>query len=81
MSLLTNKRAFALNVEDVDPVLKKLNFPGKPLVDTEIKVSADFIDPGKLDTHTAVWDWGTVQLPLKGICNGNEWVRFSYGTT
>ncbi len=27
-------------------------------VNTEVNVSADFADPGVLDTHTAVWDWG-----------------------
>ena len=61
-----DQTTFALNVENVDPSVEKLNVPVKPLVDTEIKVSADFIDPGKLDTHTAVWDWGDGTTTTEG---------------
>lgn len=49
-SLTVNNVAPTLNVISLDKTLVPINTP--------INASADFTDPGSLDTHTAVWDWG-----------------------
>lgn len=61
------KTTFGLKVKNVEPSIQKVNVPVKPLVNTEIKVSADFTDPGKLDTHKAVWDWGDGTTTTEGV--------------
>jgi PKD repeat protein len=46
-------------VNNVAPTVGAISAPIDPVrVDTEISVSADFTDPGVLDTHTAEWNWG-----------------------
>ncbi|MFC1865001.1 PKD domain-containing protein, partial [Chloroflexota bacterium] len=48
-----------VTVNNVAPTVGVITAPVDPAeVNTEINVSADFTDPGILDTHTAVWDWG-----------------------
>lgn len=52
--------AYALiTVNNVAPTLGELTAPLDPLpINTEAAVSADFTDPGILDTHTTMIDWG-----------------------
>ncbi|MCJ7584251.1 MAG: PKD domain-containing protein, partial [Anaerolineales bacterium] len=46
-------------VNNVRPTVGPITAPLGPVqVDTAINTSATFTDPGVLDTHTAVWDWG-----------------------
>lgn len=48
-----------VTVNNVNPSLGTIIAPLDPVaVNTQITASADFTDPGVLDTHTAVWDWG-----------------------
>jgi hypothetical protein len=48
-----------VNILNVAPTVGTINGPAAPvLVNTNVTVSAAFSDPGVLDTHTAVWDWG-----------------------
>lgn len=51
--------SFQVNVANVAPAVGPISAPNSPLtVNTSISTSASFTDPGKLDTHTALWDWG-----------------------
>jgi len=48
-----------VEVLTVGPLVGPITAPVDPVqVNTEVNASADFTDPGVLDTHTAVWDWG-----------------------
>jgi hypothetical protein len=48
-----------VTVNNVPPHITSLTLPVDPVqVNTEITGSATFTDPGILDTHTALWDWG-----------------------
>jgi len=48
-----------VDVLNVAPMVLEITAPVAPVqVNTEISASADFTDPGILDTHTATWDWG-----------------------
>ena len=48
-----------VNVANVNPSVGAVSGPVDPLaVNTPANVSVAFTDPGVLDTHTAVWDWG-----------------------
>jgi len=49
-----------VNIANVTPTVSGLIIaPLEPVaINTLITVSASFTDPGVLDTHTAVWDWG-----------------------
>lgn len=49
----------AVTVVNLPPQVGPITAPDTPmLINTSISVSAVFTDPGVLDTHTAVWDWG-----------------------
>jgi hypothetical protein len=49
----------AVTVDNVAPTLGAISVDQVLVpVNTVINASADFTDPGTLDTHTAVWDWG-----------------------
>jgi len=45
-------------VGNVAPTVDPINGPTEASLGTEITVDATFTDPGLLDTHTAIWDWG-----------------------
>ena len=48
-----------VTINNVEPTVDPIIAPVDPvLVSTPVAVRANFIDPGTLDTHTAVWDWG-----------------------
>ncbi|MCL5958072.1 MAG: PKD domain-containing protein [Chloroflexi bacterium] len=48
-----------VTVRNVAPEVGAITAPVDPVaVDTPISTSAPFTDPGRLDTHSAVWDWG-----------------------
>ncbi|MFS0638330.1 choice-of-anchor L domain-containing protein [Mesobacillus foraminis] len=50
---------FNLIVKNVDPIINKLSgSTDSVMMGSEAKLTAKFTDPGVLDTHTAVWDWG-----------------------
>jgi len=49
-----------VTINNVAPSVGPISIDPEALVevDTFITASADFTDPGTLDTHTAVWNWG-----------------------
>jgi hypothetical protein len=48
-----------LNAINYPPVVGPITAPVNPVpVGATVNASAPFSDPDKLDTHTAVWDWG-----------------------
>jgi predicted extracellular nuclease len=48
-----------VTVNNVPPSVGPISAPADPvLVHTSVNATASFTDPGVLDTHTAVWDWG-----------------------
>lgn len=49
----------SVSVDNVAPTLGAISVDQVLVpVNTAINASADFTDPGTLDTHSAVWDWG-----------------------
>ncbi|MFB3166589.1 PKD domain-containing protein [Neobacillus sp. 179-C4.2 HS] len=51
--------SFNLIVKNVAPKVDPISVPLDPVpVNTSITASASFTDPGILDTHNAVWNWG-----------------------
>lgn len=49
----------AVTVDNVAPTLGAISVDVALVpVNTAINATADFTDPGTLDTHTAAWDWG-----------------------
>lgn len=56
---LTDADTAEVIVVNVAPAVDTITAPLDPVgVNTTINVRGNFIDPGFLDTHTAVWDWG-----------------------
>src|SRR5262249_24315561 len=48
-----------ITVANVPPSVGTITTPSSPvIVNTTMTASALFSDPGVLDTHTAVWNWG-----------------------
>lgn len=48
-----------VNIQNLPPTVSAITAPVDPMLITAmLKVSATFADPGKLDTHTATWNWG-----------------------
>lgn len=71
---LTGTAQTTVAVLNVAPTVGQIVAPAEPiLVHTEITATAVFTDPGVLDTHTAVWDWGdgTVSPGLVAEENGS----------
>ncbi len=56
---LTAVASATVTVNNVAPDVGPITAPLAPApVNTIVNASASFTDPGVLDTHTAVWDWG-----------------------
>jgi PKD repeat protein len=55
----TGKDSRTINVMNVAPIVEDINISptGAVAVNTVITASAAFTDPGRLDTHTAIWNW------------------------
>lgn len=48
-----------ITVNNIPPTVGVITAPTNPVrVNTATTVSANFTDPGVLDTHTAIWNWG-----------------------
>jgi hypothetical protein len=55
----TDTDTASVQVENVGPTITSITCPVDPTsITTEVAVSASFTDPGKEDTHTALWNWG-----------------------
>jgi hypothetical protein len=59
---LSDAAGTTVTVTNADPVITSISATVDPLqVGTDLaSASATFTDPGTLDTHTGVWDWGDV---------------------
>ncbi|MCH7582078.1 MAG: hypothetical protein IIC72_05530, partial [Acidobacteria bacterium] len=56
---LSDAAGTTVTVANVAPSVASITAPVDPAqVGTEITANGTFADPGVLDTHTAVWDWG-----------------------
>jgi hypothetical protein len=56
---LTSQTTTEIVVENAAPILSDIIAPFDPVaLGTPLLASASFSDPGILDTHDAVWDWG-----------------------
>ncbi len=61
-----------VSVLNVAPVVGAITAPVAPIqVDTSVNASASFTDPGALDTHTAVWNWGDGATPSGVVSEAN----------
>ena len=55
----TDVAATTVGITNVSPTVGLITAPLEPvLVGTEVTISANFTDPGTLDTHTGTIDWG-----------------------
>jgi hypothetical protein len=69
----------AVTVENVPPNITTLTGPTEPIqVDTPISFNATFIDPGVLDTHTAVWDWGDGNSTTQELVTSPVTAEYAY---
>jgi hypothetical protein len=74
-----------VSVNNIAPTVGVITAPADPAhINTEVNTSADFSDPGILDTHTAVWDWGdettTVGTVSETDGSGNVTGNHAYDT-
>ncbi|MBI4188661.1 MAG: PKD domain-containing protein, partial [Chloroflexi bacterium] len=53
-----NSGTLQVTVNNVAPSVGAIDIPREVPPNTPANASARFTDPGTLDTHTAVWDWG-----------------------
>lgn len=71
-------------VNNVAPTVGVITIPAEPAaIDTVIAVSAPFTDPGTLDTHTALVEWGdgTISAGVVTEANGSGSVTGSHAYT
>ncbi|MBI4039977.1 PKD domain-containing protein [Candidatus Daviesbacteria bacterium] len=55
----SNIASAAVSVSNKPPEVGSISIDVNPVqVNTPVNADANFTDPGVLDTHTAVWDWG-----------------------
>ena len=77
----TGTDSLLVTVNNVAPTVSAIEAPVDAVpVNTTIDTSADFTDPGILDTHTAVWDWGdgSTSNGVVNESNGNGRVTGSH---
>lgn len=68
----TSSVNFVLTVNNVAPSVGAIAIDLPVVaVNTEITASASFTDPGTLDTHTAVWDWGDLSTSAGTVAETN----------
>lgn len=73
-----------IDITNVEPTVGTITAPTDPLsVNSVVNVSATFTDPGVLDTHTAVWNWGdgTFSSAIVTETNGSGSVTGSHTYT
>jgi hypothetical protein len=66
-----------ISVKNVAPTVTSIEVPLCPpmepvRVGTAISASAMFSDPGTLDTHTVLWNWGDGTAPTAGTVSGDS---------
>ena len=81
---LSSSSTAAITVNNSIPVVGAITAPTSPVqVNTSISTSANFIDQGTLDMHTAFWDWGdgTTNAGMVSESNGSGSVTGSHTYT
>lgn len=64
-----------VEVLNVAPQIKESITPQDPMqANTTVNMCVHFEDPGTLDSHTAVWDWGDGTFSQGEIALGGSWV-------
>jgi PKD repeat protein len=64
---LSDAAGTTVTVTNADPVITSISATVDPVqVGTDITANGTFADPGVLDTHTAVWNWGDGSTPSPG---------------
>ncbi len=62
----------AITVNNVAPTVGTITVATSPVqVNTAITASANFTDPGVLDTHTASWNWGDSNITAGTVTESN----------
>ena len=76
----SNVATATVSVANLPPALASINAPLDPVqVNTSIAASADFTDPGTLDTHTAQWNWANgITAGIVTEANGSGNISGSY---
>ncbi|MCL5256869.1 MAG: PKD domain-containing protein [Chloroflexi bacterium] len=60
----TGQDSKTITVSNAPPEVEDISGPKRPVpIGSVVKLNATFNDPGTLDTHTAVWRWGTGRSP------------------
>lgn len=68
----TSATSFSMLVNNVAPVVQAINAPIAPVpVNSAIEANAAFTDPGLVDTHAAVWEWGDGSTSIGPIAETN----------
>lgn len=61
-----------IDIANVAPTIGTITAPTSPTqINTAVNTSATFTDPGVLDTHTALWDWGDNTTSSGSISESN----------
>lgn len=61
-----------VTVNNVPPTVGAITAPTNPVqVNTAVTASANFTDPGILDTHTVVWNWGDSTISIGSVTENN----------
>jgi len=69
---LTTTAQTTVDVLNAAPTVGEVTAPIDPVrVNNALNTSVDFTDPGLLDTHTAVWDWGDASTSAGAIIETN----------
>jgi len=59
------------DVVNIPPTVGPITAPIDPVqINTSITATADFTDPGTIDTHTAQWDWGDGTVEAGTVSQG-----------
>jgi hypothetical protein len=71
---LTDTDTATVNINNIAPSITSLTLSIDPLeIDTEVNLTANFTDPGTLDTHTATIDWDDGNITT-GTITGSDGV-------
>ncbi len=69
---ITRTGSARVTVDNVPPTVGAITTATNPIqANTSTTVTANFTDPGVLDTHTAVWDWGDGTISSGVITESN----------
>ncbi len=72
----------AVTVYNVAPTITSLDGPIDPVnINDPVEITGSFTDPGMLDTHTAIFDWGDTTSTECHLSNGERTITGSHTYT